>query len=107
MLGAGSRSGSTWQGRLVLKGYGDPTLSAADLRALAASLRSTGIRRVTGRIVGDESYFDKRARRRGWSASYYKLESPPLSALVVDRAKVAGHTVDNPALAAAKAFRRR
>ena len=106
VLGAGSRSGSTWQGRLVLKGHGDPTLSAADLRALAASLRSSGIRRVTGRIVGDESYFDKRRVAAGWKPSYYKLESPPLSALVVDRAKVAGHTVDSPALAAARAFRK-
>jgi D-alanyl-D-alanine carboxypeptidase/D-alanyl-D-alanine-endopeptidase (penicillin-binding protein 4) len=41
----------------------------------------------------------------GWKPSWYKIESPPLSALVVGRAKVNGHTVDNPALAAARAFR--
>jgi serine-type D-Ala-D-Ala carboxypeptidase/endopeptidase (penicillin-binding protein 4) len=104
--GDGSLTGSTWQGRLVLKGFGDPTLTTADLRTLASSLRSAGIRRVTGRIAGDESYFDRRRTAGGWKASYYKIESPPLSALVVDRAKVSGRTVDNPALAAAKAFRR-
>jgi serine-type D-Ala-D-Ala carboxypeptidase/endopeptidase (penicillin-binding protein 4) len=104
--GDGSLAGSTWQGRLVLKGFGDPTLTTADLRTLASSLRAAGIRRVTGRIAGDESYFDRRRTASGWKASYYKLESPPLSALVVDRARVAGRTVDNPALAAAKAFRR-
>ena len=90
----------------MLKGFGDPTLSTSDLGRLASRLRSTGLRRVTGRIVGDESYFDRLRTARGWKASYYKLESPPLSALVVDRAKVNGHTVDNPALAAARAFRK-
>ena len=105
-LGSGSRTGSTWRGKLVLKGFGDPTLTTADLRRLASQLRAAGIRRVTGRIVGDESYFDKRRTAPGWKASFYKHESPPLSALVVNRAKVDGRTVDNPALAAAKAFRK-
>jgi serine-type D-Ala-D-Ala carboxypeptidase/endopeptidase (penicillin-binding protein 4) len=104
--GDGSRDGTAWRGRLVLKGYGDPALGAGDLRRLAAKLRATGIRRVTGRIVGDETYFDARRTAPGWRTSYYKIESPPLSALVVDRARVNGRTVDKPALAAAKAFRR-
>ncbi|MET1008825.1 MAG: D-alanyl-D-alanine carboxypeptidase/D-alanyl-D-alanine-endopeptidase [Gaiellaceae bacterium] len=106
VLGQGTRTGSTWNGRLVLRGFGDPTLTSADLRTLASALRSAGLRRVTGRIAGDESFFDKRRTASGWRASYYKNESPPLSALVVDRARVAGRTVDNPALAAARAFRR-
>ncbi|MGH3041135.1 MAG: D-alanyl-D-alanine carboxypeptidase/D-alanyl-D-alanine endopeptidase [Gaiellaceae bacterium] len=105
-LGDGSQTGSTWRGRVVLKGFGDPTLTTADLRRLVSQLRTAGIRRVTGRIVGDESYFDKRRTAGGWKASFYKHESPPLSALVVNRAKVNGRTVDNPALAAAKTFRR-
>jgi serine-type D-Ala-D-Ala carboxypeptidase/endopeptidase (penicillin-binding protein 4) len=104
--GDGSRNGTTWRGRLVLKGYGDPTLGANDLRRLTAKLRAAGIRRVTGRIVGDETYFDARRTAPGWKASFYKIESPPLSALVVNRARVGGRTVDKPALAAAKAFRR-
>ncbi|MET0608966.1 MAG: D-alanyl-D-alanine carboxypeptidase/D-alanyl-D-alanine-endopeptidase [Gaiellaceae bacterium] len=106
VLGQGTRTGSTWNGRLVLRGFGDPTLTSADLRTLASALRSAGLRRVTGRIAGDESFFDKRRTASGWRASYYKNESPPLSALVVDRARVADRTVDNPALAAARAFRR-
>ena len=61
VLGDGTRTGSTWEGRLVLQGLGDPTLTSADLRTLASTLRSAGIRRVTGRIVGDESYFDTAA----------------------------------------------
>jgi serine-type D-Ala-D-Ala carboxypeptidase/endopeptidase (penicillin-binding protein 4) len=105
-LGVGSRTGSTWRGRVVLKGYGDPSLTTADLRRLASQVAAAGIRRVAGRIVGDESYFDRHRTAPGWKASFYKLESPPLSALVVNRARVDGRTVDNPALAAAKAFRR-
>jgi D-alanyl-D-alanine carboxypeptidase/D-alanyl-D-alanine-endopeptidase (penicillin-binding protein 4) len=105
VLGVGSRAGSTWRGRLVLKGRGDPTLTTSDLRRLAARLRDDGIRRVSGRILGDESTFDTRRTASGWKPSYYKEESPPLSALVVDRARVHGRTVDNPARAAAKAFR--
>jgi D-alanyl-D-alanine carboxypeptidase/D-alanyl-D-alanine-endopeptidase (penicillin-binding protein 4) len=104
--GDGVRTGSTWNGRLVLKGYGDPSLSSADLRTLATRLRAAGIRRVTGRIAGDESYFDRRRTANGWRASYYKNESPPLSALVVDRARLKGRMVDSPALAAAKGFRK-
>ena len=106
VLGAGSRSGSTWRGRLVLRGFGDPTLTGADLRRLASKLRAAGIRRVTGRIVGDESYFDKRRTAAGWRPYYYKVESPPLSALVVNRARAKGRTVDNTAFWAARAFRK-
>jgi D-alanyl-D-alanine carboxypeptidase/D-alanyl-D-alanine-endopeptidase (penicillin-binding protein 4) len=106
VLGAGSLTGSTWQGGLALRGLGDPTLRSADLDRLAAKLRTKGIRRVTGQISGDETYFDRRRTADGWRSSYYKDESPPLSALVVDRARVNGRTRDNPALWAAKAFRK-
>jgi D-alanyl-D-alanine carboxypeptidase/D-alanyl-D-alanine-endopeptidase (penicillin-binding protein 4) len=106
VLGAGSRSGARWRGSLVLRGFGDPTLTRGDLRKLASKLRTAGLRRVTGRIIGDETYFDKRRTAPGWKPSYYKIQSPPLSALVVDRARRKGRTVDNPALWAAKAFRK-
>jgi D-alanyl-D-alanine carboxypeptidase/D-alanyl-D-alanine-endopeptidase (penicillin-binding protein 4) len=105
VLGEGEPDGPVWRGRLVLKGFGDPTVSAGDLRRLARRIGRAGIERVTGRVIGDESYYDRRRTGPGWKPSWYKLESPPLSALVVARAKVNGHTVDNPALAAARAFR--
>jgi serine-type D-Ala-D-Ala carboxypeptidase/endopeptidase (penicillin-binding protein 4) len=105
VLGLGNRSGSVWRGRLVLKGYGDPTLSRADLRRMARRIHRFGIRRLTGRVVGDESYYDRRRTGPGWRPSWYKVESPPLSALVVNRARVNHRTVDNPARAAAVSFR--
>lgn len=104
VLGVGRQDGTVWRGRLVLKGYGDPTLSSADLRLLASRVRAAGIRRVTGGIVGDESWFDSVRTAPGWKASFYIEESPPLSALAVDRDKIHGHTARTPPLAAAQVF---
>ena len=50
VLGEGQQDGAQWTGTLVLKGNGDPTLSSADLRALAAQVKSLGIRSVTGGV---------------------------------------------------------
>ncbi len=105
VLGKGRLAGTTWEGSLVLKGYGDPTLSSGDLRTLAAQLRAVGIRRVTAGIVGDESFFDSRRTVSGWKPSFYVNESPPLSALIVDRGRLGGIVSPEPALAAATDFR--
>ena len=105
VLGSGTLSGTTWRGRIFLKGYGDPTLTRVDLRTLAIAVRNQGIQRIVGSVAGDESYFDSRRVAPGWRPSWYKIESPPLSALVVNRAKVSGRTVDDPALSAARLFR--
>ena len=104
VVGEGELDGTTWRGRLVLKGYGDPTLSTARLRRLAAAVRAFGIRRVTGAIVGDESFFDGRRTAPGWKPSYYIRQSAPLSALVVDGARYRGYVTPRPALAAAATF---
>jgi len=100
VLGAGYRNGPIWVGDLVLKGYGDPTLSSRRLAELAAELKEQGIRRVTGRVLGDESWFDSRRVVTGWKSSFYISESAPISALTVDRRNAA-----NPALAAAAQLR--
>ena len=68
VLGDGRlRDGVVWVGDLVLKGYGDPFLDDAGLAALARDLRASGIRRVTGRLLADESYFDSRRGGPGGS----------------------------------------
>jgi D-alanyl-D-alanine carboxypeptidase/D-alanyl-D-alanine-endopeptidase (penicillin-binding protein 4) len=105
VLGTGEQAGSTWQGDLVLKGYGDPSLSTADLASLARQVRAEGITRVSGRVLGDESWFDARRTAPGWKAAFYIQESPPLSALIVDRGRVGRYTSHDPALAAAQLFR--
>jgi serine-type D-Ala-D-Ala carboxypeptidase/endopeptidase (penicillin-binding protein 4) len=105
VFGEGQLAGSTWNGDLVLKGFGDPTLSRGDLEALAGQIRSYGIRQVTGGIEADESYFDSRRVGPAWRSHYYINESPPLSALTVDRARFRGYVTRSPAIAAATQFR--
>jgi len=84
-----------FRGDLYLVGGGDPTFgsssfnrraygSGATVQALAAKLEDVGIRRVTGRVYGDESRFDS---RRGGPDSGFRI-SPyvgPLSALAYNR----------------------
>ena len=105
VLGEGEQDGTTFSGTLVLRGGGDPMLSTAGLRSLAAQVRAYGIRRVTAGIVADESYFDSRRMVAGWKPSFFIDESPPLSALVVNRARVGRTVTRSPSLAAATAFR--
>lgn len=45
-------------GDLYVRGRGDPTLSLADLRALADDVAARGVRTVAGRLVVDATYFD-------------------------------------------------
>jgi D-alanyl-D-alanine carboxypeptidase/D-alanyl-D-alanine-endopeptidase (penicillin-binding protein 4) len=105
VVGRGEQDGTVWRGSLLLVGHGDPTLSSSDLTALAQQVRAAGIRRVTGAILGDESYFDARRTAPGWKAGFYINESPPLSALTVDRDYYAGRIWRTPALGAALEFR--
>jgi D-alanyl-D-alanine carboxypeptidase/D-alanyl-D-alanine-endopeptidase (penicillin-binding protein 4) len=105
VVGEGQQDGTQWTGTLVLKGGGDPTLSRADLRVLAAQVKALGIRSVTGGVSGDESAYDARRVVAGWKPSFFIEESPPLSALVVDRARVGRVVTRTPALVAAAAFR--
>jgi D-alanyl-D-alanine carboxypeptidase/D-alanyl-D-alanine-endopeptidase (penicillin-binding protein 4) len=105
VLGEGSQTGSTWQGALVLKGSGDPSLTHWSLQSLANQIRTAGIRLVTGGVVGDESWFDTRRTAVGWKPEFYLNESAPLSALMVDGDRINGIMSRNPALAAADAFR--
>ena len=104
VLGEGAQDGSTWRGDLVLKGYGDPSLSSQDLASLAHQVRADGIAAVTGRVLGDETWFDAHRTAPGWKASFFIGESPPLSALIVDRGLVGRFTSHNPALSAAQIF---
>jgi serine-type D-Ala-D-Ala carboxypeptidase/endopeptidase (penicillin-binding protein 4) len=103
VIGNGQLVGTTWQGDLFLAGYGDPTLELGDLRKLAREVAEWGIRRVSGRIVGDERHFDTHRDAPGWRPWFLGIESPPLSALAVDDVDVRG--ANGSAVAAAKAFR--
>jgi D-alanyl-D-alanine carboxypeptidase/D-alanyl-D-alanine-endopeptidase (penicillin-binding protein 4) len=105
VLGEGQQSGATWHGNLVLKGYGDPALSAAQVNLLAHQVVAAGIRHVTGRILGDESWFDTHRTGLGWKAQFYLHESPALSALIVNRGWTGRYETRRPALMAVQLLR--
>jgi D-alanyl-D-alanine carboxypeptidase/D-alanyl-D-alanine-endopeptidase (penicillin-binding protein 4) len=105
VLGDGLQSAATWRGDLVLKGYGDPALSAAKLGSLARQVAAAGITHVNGRILGDESWFDTHRTGVGWKARFYLHESPALSALIVNRGWTGRYETARPALMAAQLFR--
>jgi D-alanyl-D-alanine carboxypeptidase/D-alanyl-D-alanine-endopeptidase (penicillin-binding protein 4) len=105
IFGRGYQDGAVWHGDVFLKGFGDPTLTSLQLERLATQLGVLGIARITGRVLGDESWFDTARTAPGWRASYFIDECPPLSALVVDRAVYDNHVARQPALAAAGRLR--
>jgi serine-type D-Ala-D-Ala carboxypeptidase/endopeptidase (penicillin-binding protein 4) len=75
-----------WRGDLYLRGAGDPTLSQAQIVALANTIATqSGIVRVDGSVLGDESVFDS---LRGSSRTGFALDRDiggVLSGLVVGR----------------------
>jgi D-alanyl-D-alanine carboxypeptidase/D-alanyl-D-alanine-endopeptidase (penicillin-binding protein 4) len=97
VLGTGRLDSSgTWHGTLYLRGGGDPTFGSqsfdqaaygtgATTGQLARALRRAGVKRLAGRIVGDESRFDsvRGTAPTGFKPSLY-LEGQ-LSALAYDR----------------------
>jgi D-alanyl-D-alanine carboxypeptidase/D-alanyl-D-alanine-endopeptidase (penicillin-binding protein 4) len=116
----GTLSGGTLTGSLWLVGGGDPTFStrlfgnkafggrAGSVGDLADAVRAAGIRRVTGRVVGDESAFDDARTGPLWPPSYW-IECPPISALSVNmslREYGRPHTYSSPAARAADVFRK-
>ena len=123
------------RGNLTLVGGGDPTLvtnlyrvatglgsghAVTSLDTLADQVVASGIREITGSVVGDESRYDGARTVASWPARYAaQNQSGPLSALGLDD----GFALDlpapgedepirrvrspNPALTAATAFRDR
>jgi len=115
-VGALDSATGTWTGDLYLRGGGDPTFGSAafdrtaygtgaTISALAAAVRTAGIRHLAGRVYGDESWFDA---LRGGPASGYGLDldiGGPLGGLLYDRglAKEDGSALQRqPALFAAQ-----
>jgi D-alanyl-D-alanine carboxypeptidase/D-alanyl-D-alanine-endopeptidase (penicillin-binding protein 4) len=83
VLTTGRRQGATLTGDLYLRGSGDPTLLAADYRRLAADVAASGIKRVTGRLVADDTRFDDQRLGRSWAAddesAYYSAQISALT----------------------------
>lgn len=53
----GALKNGVLKGDLIVKGFGDPTLASRDLKSIVANIKAKGIKKVTGNIVIDRSYF--------------------------------------------------
>lgn len=91
IYGDGELNGSTWEGNLIIKGSGDPSISG-DLygddryhvfRIFLEQLQDYGISRVDGSIIADVTLFDDQWYPKGWDwydmSFYYGVQISPLS----------------------------
>ena len=74
LIAPGGFVGGVVQGDLVLRGGGDPTLTRAGLAQLVSEARANGLTTITGRLLYDESVFDRRrsVRRKGISGGPFE-----------------------------------
>ncbi|MBI4815270.1 MAG: D-alanyl-D-alanine carboxypeptidase/D-alanyl-D-alanine-endopeptidase [Deltaproteobacteria bacterium] len=73
------------QGNLYIKGFGDPTLTSENLFGLANEIALSGISRIQGSIVIDDSYFDQVFEGPGWDQEASdRSYAPPIGALSVN-----------------------
>ncbi len=71
----GSVSDSSLKGDLIIKGFGDPSISGrfhngdilADFKAWADSLKKHGVGRISGSLIGDNSFFSDDILAEGWN----------------------------------------
>jgi D-alanyl-D-alanine carboxypeptidase/D-alanyl-D-alanine-endopeptidase (penicillin-binding protein 4) len=77
-------------GDVILVGRGDPNLidttgellEKPALQELAEQLHALGVRRITGDVIGDDSYFDLNAHGEGWTERDLKsIYGAPINAL--------------------------
>lgn len=91
IYGEGNLSGQVWDGDLIIKGSGDPSISG-DLynedryhvfSIFLEQLQDLGIDRIEGNLIADVSLFDKQIYPKGWDwydfSFYYGVQISPLS----------------------------
>jgi len=73
-------------GNLYLVGHGDALLNTTDIEELADQITKQGVKKITGKIFGDGSYFDNLTERHIYSGDHEVVESmPPITALGINR----------------------
>ena len=73
-------------GNLYIKGYGNSTFTETDLDHMISELSDLGITKITGNVIGDDTFFDDIYTRDDWIADEVaNVKLPPISAIVIDR----------------------
>ncbi len=90
MYGMGQQRDSVWNGNIIIRGAGDPSISGTFygedrlhvLEKFYQMLNMKGISRINGNLIGNDSYFDQKPYPDGWSwddlSFYYAV---PINAL--------------------------
>ena len=94
--------GNATLGTLYLKGGGDPALTAAQVRSMAATAKTALVKagRTAVYVRVDDYLFPAPTNATGWKTSYIPGDVAPVRALVVD-----GRNVNDTALDAGAVFR--
>jgi D-alanyl-D-alanine carboxypeptidase/D-alanyl-D-alanine-endopeptidase (penicillin-binding protein 4) len=73
-------------GNVYIKGLGNSVFSSEDLDSLVKEIAKDGITKITGDIIGDDTFFDDVYTRDDWiNDENANVKLPPVSALVLDR----------------------
>ena len=62
----GTLKGEVLDGNLYIKGYGDPKFVTEQMWLLVNKLKNLPVKKITGNIIGDDSFFDHQKRVKGW-----------------------------------------
>jgi len=62
----GTLKNGALDGNLYIKGYGDPKFVTEQMWLLVNELKNIPVRKITGNIIGDDSFFDDRKRVKTW-----------------------------------------
>lgn len=103
-------SAGVYRGLIYLKGFGDPSFSTGSYQSrvlhlktsrlgdLVAALKNAGVKRIIGRVVGDDSYFDHARAVSSWKPGMTD-DCGPLSALTLNEGtRTDGRRAGNPPL---------
>ncbi len=76
-------------GNIYLKGFGDALFTSEKLDSLVQRIVQLGIKKITGNVISDESYFDRIYTRDDWiTDEHANVTLPPISGLSINRNSV-------------------
>jgi D-alanyl-D-alanine carboxypeptidase/D-alanyl-D-alanine-endopeptidase (penicillin-binding protein 4) len=82
----GRLEGDAVAGSLAVQGFGDPSLTTADLGSMVEELKSFGVRRVDGDIVVDQRFYDEQTAPPAFEQqpNEWAAFRAPISAVALD-----------------------